>query len=140
MIKLASTVLVFNRQGKILAVSRKEDKNDFGLVGGKTDYNETVIHSAIRELKEETGLDIKECDLKEVFNRIDEPYVVICYLAKIDSLKGEILTNEKGVVKWVDPKEIFLGCFGKYNYNLLNHLNYKGKPLSWNENGVYEIK
>lgn len=138
MIKLASTVLIFNRQGQILAVSRKEDKNDFGLPGGKINFGETVIQSAIRELKEETGLEIKESDLKEVFNRIDEDYAVICYLAKIDSAKGEISTTEKGVVRWVEPKEIILGCFGKYNHNLLNYLNYQGKPLSWNEEGIYE--
>lgn len=90
-------------------------------------------------MKEETGLELNESDLKEVFNRVDENYAVICYLAKIDSPKGEISTTEKGAVRWVEPKEIILGCFGKYNYNLLNHLGYKGIPLSWNENGIYEI-
>ena len=55
--KKVSTVLLFN-QGQILAVSRKDDPNDFGLPGGKLDPGETFTAGAIREVREETGLHI----------------------------------------------------------------------------------
>ena len=52
----AAMVLAFN-QGKVLAVSRKNDKTKFGLAGGKVDPGETFIEAAIRECYEETGLE-----------------------------------------------------------------------------------
>ena len=52
-------VVILNDKGEVCLVSRKEDHSDFGLAGGKVDEGETYEEAAIREVKEETGLDIK---------------------------------------------------------------------------------
>lgn len=54
----AVQIVLLNKKGEVLAVSRKHDHNDFGLIGGKVDEGENVVEAAIRETKEETGLDI----------------------------------------------------------------------------------
>ena len=113
----AAVVLLFN-QGKILAVSRKNNKNDFGLPGGKLEPGESFKEGAIREVKEETGLDI--FGLIPIFHRIDNGFFAICYIAQ---WKGEIdHTLESGIVKWTDFDTINKGSFGDYNKELKNKL------------------
>lgn len=114
--KKAVAVLLFN-QGKILGVSRKDNPNDFGLVGGKLDGDETFEEGAIREAKEETGLDI--FGLHKVFERMDDDFMVVTFAAQ---WQGEINTPEKGVVKWVTWKELQCGSFAQYNVWLENTL------------------
>lgn len=111
--KRVSVVLLFN-QGQILAVSRKNNPDDFGLPGGKLEPNETFEEGAIREVKEETGLDI--FGLTPVFYRMDGDFFAVCYVAQ---WKGEIDNDlESGIVKWADFETIKSGSFGHYNEEL----------------------
>ena len=55
----ASCILIVNKdKGEFLSVSLKDDKTDFNLPGGKVELNETLEDTAIRETKEETGINI----------------------------------------------------------------------------------
>ena len=118
----AAMVLLFN-QGKILSVSRKNDKTKFGLVGGKVDEGETFVKAAIRECYEETGLEAF-C-LIPIFSRMepgDVDFFAVVYLAQ---WKGEIhKTSEKetGEIKWCSWEELENGPFGAYNKALHKHL------------------
>src|ERR1035437_3070592 len=58
--KKAVCILVYNDDGEILAVSRKNDPNDLGLPGGKVDPGETEEEAVVREMLEETGLEISK--------------------------------------------------------------------------------
>ena len=112
-------VLLFD-QGKVLSVSRKDDPTKKGLAGGKVDEGETFLQAAIREAKEETGLDV--FGLIPVFSRIDGSYYCVVYMGQ---WKGEIKPQsekETGVVEWVDFEEIKKGPFGEYNTELEKHL------------------
>jgi dTDP-glucose pyrophosphorylase/ADP-ribose pyrophosphatase YjhB (NUDIX family) len=55
--KLAVGVIVRDSRGRIL-LERREDCGLWGLLGGRMDYGEAVEQTAVREVKEETGLDI----------------------------------------------------------------------------------
>jgi 8-oxo-dGTP pyrophosphatase MutT (NUDIX family) len=117
--KKGAMVLLFN-QGKILSVSRKGDPSKKGLVGGKVDEGETFLQAAVREAKEETGLDV--FGLIPVFSRIDGEFFCVVYIGQ---WKGEIhKTSEKetGVVEWVDWEQLKAGPFGSYNAALEQHL------------------
>jgi ADP-ribose pyrophosphatase YjhB (NUDIX family) len=54
------SVIIVNSDKKILLVRHKKGNRQYwALPGGRLDYGETFQECAVRELKEETGLDIK---------------------------------------------------------------------------------
>lgn len=56
-------VLIINKKNQILLQRRGTFPYKWGLVGGITELGESLEETAIREAKEETGLDIKELNL-----------------------------------------------------------------------------
>lgn len=119
--KLAATALIFNEdKSKLLGVSRKDDTTKFGLPGGKVDVGETLYQALVRELKEETGLDIKSA--KEIFFREDGDFVAVVYL--VTEWSGEVSTTEKGIVKWITFEDLKHGAFSEYNTMLEEHLKF----------------
>ena len=108
--KESAQVVLINEEGLVLAVSRKDNHEDFGLSGGKVDPGETPEQAAIREVKEETGLDIY--DLQLIFAMHKNGYMGYTYLAKYS---GDISYNEPHVVKWAPFEIIMQGSFGKFN-------------------------
>lgn len=110
--KVSAQVVLLNKDGYVLGVSRKTDHNDFGLVGGKMDPcdNNDPIVTAVRECMEETGLSIS--NLKLVFAIHKDGFMGFTYLADYD---GDINHNEPHVVKWTTFSVLVKGSFGKYN-------------------------
>ncbi len=118
--KISVCAVLVNDEGLVLGVSRKYDHNDFGLVGGSMNPEDEgiPIKTAIREVKEETGLNVK--DAVPIYFRKDSEFLVLTYL--VTSWDGEINTDEVGVVKWTTFDELKKGCFGEYNTELHNHI------------------
>lgn len=131
---VTAQVVLINEEGLVLGVSRKHDHNDFGLPGGKMDLEDEgdPTNTAIRECKEETGLDIS--NLKLVFAIHKGGNMGYTYIAKYS---GEINHNEPHVVKWVEFQTLVRGSFGRYNQLVAESLDdmdidyvykiYKGK-------------
>lgn len=107
---------VYIREGnRVLAVSRKDDPEDFGLPGGKVEEGETFRKTARRETVEETGLRIS--NLEKIFEMTDDghDYHTVTFTCDYE---GEIGSDEAGVVKWVEPETLFEGTFGYHNRKL----------------------
>lgn len=56
-------VLIINKDNKVLLQRRGTFPYKWGLVGGITELGEALEDTAIREVKEESGLDIKDLNL-----------------------------------------------------------------------------
>ncbi len=66
--KVAVDVLVWREDGAILFVERKYDpyKGALALPGGFMEEGETVAQAAVRELREETGIEVSEEGLRQI--------------------------------------------------------------------------
>jgi 8-oxo-dGTP pyrophosphatase MutT (NUDIX family) len=121
MIKTVQVVMI-NKDGEVLAVSRKDDHTDFGLPGGKIEPQDLSIKmGAIREVKEETGL--LAFNLELIFAMHRNGKMGYTYLADFE---GEINTEEPHVVKWSNYQEIINGRFGEWNKLVYKTLLSKG--------------
>lgn len=116
-LKQAACVLIQSDEGLILAVSRKDNPEAFGLPGGKVDPGEDAKTAAARELKEETGLIATNLNL--IFQREDVGSMCSTFAGEIS---GEIDTNESGVIRWVTIDVLLEGPYSDYNKALFKHL------------------
>lgn len=116
----AVSIVLINDEGKILGVSRKHDYTDMNLIGGKVEPEDNfdLIKAAIREAKEETGLDV--FDLEVIYCSFWDGRMQWTLLGKYS---GEINTEEPHAVEWIDSKILLKGSFKEYNLEVLTTLN-----------------
>lgn len=98
--------MIYDEDGNILVQDRlKKDWPGVTFPGGHVEYAESFVQSVIREVKEETGLDIENpilCGAKQ-FQGIDGArYVIMFY--KTNKFSGELQSSHEGKVFWI-PRE-----------------------------------
>lgn len=108
-----STLCYIRSEDKTLMLHRVKKKNDIhegkwvGL-GGKMEQGETPEECVIREVKEESGLDIFSPVLKGILTfpkfKDDEDWYV--FLFECTTFKGEIIESDEGNLKWINNDEI----------------------------------
>ncbi len=111
--KKAVTVVLM-KSGLVLGVTRKDDHTDYGLIGGSIEsYDRDLYAAAVREAKEETGLDIFNLELinAEIWNGVMEHTFIAEFVGSI-KVDKEV---ETGLVRWVPFIELMNGSFGAYN-------------------------
>jgi 8-oxo-dGTP pyrophosphatase MutT (NUDIX family) len=96
--KIAVCVLIVDVEScTFLSVSLKNDHSDFNLPGGKVEIGEHLISTGIREVKEETGINVY--NLKFLHEGYDENCQVFTYFTT--NYDGNIYTKENHIVKWM---------------------------------------
>ena len=122
-------VMLIVKDGYILSISRRINKNIFGFPGGKfspdaPDSDKDTKDTAIRETREETSVIVKDCTL--IYERLEPRHAPEgvdhysrCYYAT--DWEGEPTDSEEGQVKWLTVEEITetMAAFKEYNKNTL---------------------
>ena len=116
--RIATSGFILNSNGKFLIVKRAQDDDIlpgfWELPGGKLDFGEDPEDGALREIKEETGLDVViEFLLKAVSYIIEETgksehhYVEVSYLCHIKDTHQEVtISHEHDDFRWIKFEEL----------------------------------
>ncbi len=107
-------VIIVNSDGKILVLKRIGKRApEYAIPGGNLELGETFEAGAIREVKEETNLDIHNPIVMAVSNnlesvRVDSIHYISVFLLATE-YSGELKNMEPtkcGGYEWVDPKNL----------------------------------
>lgn len=105
--------MIYDNNGNILVINRKNpDWPGVTFPGGHVEKGESFVESVVREVKEETGLDIDNpqlCGSKQFQDKEDNRYVVLFY--KTNRFSGQLKSSDEGEVFWIPRSEL-------QNYNL----------------------
>lgn len=88
-IRVGVGVICFNDKGQFLLARRKGDHggDTWAAPGGHVEFGETIEECAIREVKEETGLDLKDVRIAATathfFNNKSKHYVTVYCLGRV---------------------------------------------------------
>jgi ADP-ribose pyrophosphatase YjhB (NUDIX family) len=113
-IAVAVSAFIQDDEGRILMI-RRTDNDLYAIPGGQLELGETLAQAAVREVREETGI---ECEVTGVIGLYSNPNHVIayddgevrqefsiCFRAAPNS--GEIHTSEESKeVNWVPPEDL----------------------------------
>jgi len=106
---LSVVIAAIVKGNKICFIKRNKRpyKDYWGMVGGKMVIGESIQETAVREAKEETGLDVEFDSIKTVLqehvkenNQIKHSFLL--FLVKLKALNEETQNTEEGEVKWFD--------------------------------------
>jgi len=113
--KIGVSNIFVNEQGYLLLMKRSDDCASFpghwGLVGGYIDSGETPEEAAIREAKEEIGVDIEVLKFLGRYHNTPSPHYGNCislphYSKIIAGTPHAAQPEECSDVKWFSPEEI----------------------------------
>lgn len=111
---------------QILFLNRKRETwPGITFPGGHVEENESIEDSVVREVKEETGLDILSLEFVDYIEWISPNKREIAFLYKSSNFKGEIKSSFEGEVFWSKLEDIskedysqdFDRIIEKYNLN-----------------------
>ena len=111
--ELPKTVLCYlKRDNCYLLLFRNKKKNDMNRgkwvgVGGHVEMGETINQAAIREIKEETGLDAHSLSCSGEVTFINDDYEEIMYVYEITDFSGDIIECNEGLLKWIPIKDMY---------------------------------
>jgi len=145
-LELTNMVMIQDKQtGKVVVQERIKCWCGIAFPGGHIEKDESFVDSAIREVKEETGLDIENlhsCGFMHwLNNKTFDRYLIFFY--KTTDYTGELLSEtEEGKVFWVSLEELYNM---KLSPNFKEYLpmfltdNYSEAFSSWNDNEPWKI-
>jgi ADP-ribose pyrophosphatase YjhB (NUDIX family) len=111
----SANVVVVNDAGEILLI-RRSDNDNWAVPGGGMDLGESLVDTAIRETREESGIDVEVTGLVGIYT---DPRHVILYTSNGEArqefsvvftaraVSGTLTPSSESLeVRWVPPGEV----------------------------------
>lgn len=109
MIKMTNMCIVEDGENFLVQIREKQDWPGLTFPGGKVEAHESIYESCIREVKEETGLEVSHLKLCGIihYDLVGSNEQTIIFLFKTSCFKGKLLTTfNEGKVYWLAKKDI----------------------------------
>lgn len=147
--KQAVIAIIPNMFGEFLSISRINNHNDFGLIGGNVELNETPENAICREILEETGLTLDNPILlsEDVLGET----TIYTYTFKTVDYRGlKLGVGEEGIVAFKSASQLFnaANTYGDFNndrihdyirkYHLINKHSFVFQMAIGND--IYVVK
>ncbi len=119
------TVLCLIQDGnRILLQNRvKEDWKGYTFPGGHVEPGESFVDAVVREMKEETGLDIIRPQLVGIKQFPIENGRYIVLLFKAVEFSGNVISSDEGEMEWIDMEKLSEVNVVEDFYDLMKVLN-----------------
>lgn len=114
MVELTNLCMIKDGDKYLLQNRVKKDWQGYTFPGGHVEPGESIVQSVIREIKEETGLILKDPHLVGVKQFWVESGRYIVFLFSATKFTGELRSSHEGEVGWYTKEEM-------KNINLVNH-------------------
>ena len=112
---------VVDQAGRLLAV-RRRDNGHWEPPGGVLELDETIPAGLVREVREETGLEVEPETLTGVYKNMRRGIIALVFRCRI--LGGEPrASNEAAEIAWLTPNEAQQRMDEAYAARLLDALN-----------------
>jgi nucleoside triphosphatase len=134
-IEVITGTIIRNQAGKLLLVTSPKWKGKWVIPGGHVEPGETIMESAIREAKEETGLSVKPVTILYFRELIDSPdfhrkahFISFLCVLEADTDVVQLETRELRDYQWVLPEEaLLLQMGGGLAESIQNYIDFAKK-------------
>jgi len=109
-VEMVTCVMIQNSDtNEVIVQNRKRKYPGYSFPGGHVERGESIYDCAVREVKEETGLDVKNLHYCGVVHWVDrendERYLAFMY--KTTQFSGKLITeNDEGEYFWLNMNEL----------------------------------
>jgi 8-oxo-dGTP diphosphatase len=100
------TLVFITRDDHVLllrgAASKRIWANKYNGIGGHIERDEDIYSAALREVREETGLEVEDLRLIGLINIDgDQPTGILLFVFTATSRSGEPIPSEEGALEWI---------------------------------------
>lgn len=138
MFKIGVFAIIFDQKDQILLCHRR-DYDLWNLPGGGLEKGESPWQGVVREVKEETGLDVEVERLSGIYYKPKKDEIVFSFVCKI--IGGEItLTNEADQINYFDVNNFPQNVSPKQKERAQDSLLGQEKPILKIQTGPSSIE
>ena len=105
------TLIFITRDDRVLllrgAASKRIWANKYNGIGGHIERDEDIYSAALREVREETGLEVEDLRLVGLINIDgDQPTGIMLFVFTAASRSGEPIPSDEGMLEWIGRDRI----------------------------------
>ncbi len=144
------TVLAYiKKDNQFLMLYRNKKKKDINKgkwigIGGHLEEGESKEQALIREIKEETGLDVLHYIYRGELLFINNDFEEVMYLYLVDEVKGEIIDCDEGELAWIKKEDLMSLNMWEGDYKflplLINTDEFIRLKLIYSDDQLVEVK
>ncbi|MDH2429276.1 NUDIX domain-containing protein [Sphaerisporangium sp. TRM90804] len=126
--------VIIDDQGRALLTQRR-DNGHWEAPGGILERNEDIITGLVREVREETGLDIDPVTLTGVYKNMTRNIVALVFRCKV--IGGQLTeTDEARSFRWVTPDDVRSLASEAFAIRVLDAMHHDQPPAIRHHDGT----